>query len=298
MRRLLTTIAALAAIILTVNVDETGVRASHLGGADSFSVDMNPSATPANTATSLGSRQGCARIALNGVQDADEDGIDLLDLDITAANVPSAHPVLGFQYVLNYSEAALTVQASDANFFVSSLSGRQLLIADETVPDADGNNRWSGTAMDPSYGPTAESGSGVLERLQISADTGAASGLYSLTLSDAGHVDPMNDAFAPDILNSGQVAINDYCPLTESDADVVYDADETACKGSVYSAAIRPGRIDGVFAGVSDDGNTAIDEALPAGAQNYDCDGDGYKGSIEATTRCAATVRMMMTKST
>jgi hypothetical protein len=33
---------------------------------------------------------------------------------------------------------------------------------------------------------------------------------------------------------------------------------------------------------VDDDGDTQIDEALPGGAGNFDCDGDGYKGSAEA----------------
>ncbi len=33
---------------------------------------------------------------------------------------------------------------------------------------------------------------------------------------------------------------------------------------------------------MDDDGDTQVDEALPAGAAGYDCDGDGYKGSAEA----------------
>jgi hypothetical protein len=39
--------------------------------------------------------------------------------------------------------------------------------------------------------------------------------------------------------------------------------------------------VDGPFAGIDDNANSLVDEPLPAGAENYDCDGDGYKGSIE-----------------
>ncbi len=56
---------------------------------------------------------------------------------------------------------------------------------------------------------------------------------------------------------------------------------ETAC-GSVY---VLPGsvpeRTDGAFAGVSDDGDVLIDEALPAEASGYDCDRDGWPGADE-----------------
>jgi hypothetical protein len=44
---------------------------------------------------------------------------------------------------------------------------------------------------------------------------------------------------------------------------------------------LRPERIDGTFAAVDDDGDTAIDEPLPGGVSNFDCDGDGFKGSAE-----------------
>ena len=42
-----------------------------------------------------------------------------------------------------------------------------------------------------------------------------------------------------------------------------------------------PERVDGIFAGVDDDGNDGADEALPIGASAFDCDGDGYTGAAE-----------------
>jgi hypothetical protein len=68
----------------------------------------------------------------------------------------------------------------------------------------------------------------------------------------------------------------------DDDTDGVYDVDENPCGGNQVDPAKRPERVDGVFAGVDDDGDTQIDEPLPGGASAYDCDGDGYKGSAEA----------------
>jgi hypothetical protein len=69
----------------------------------------------------------------------------------------------------------------------------------------------------------------------------------------------------------------------DDDGDKVFDVDEddAACDGDSLNPAIRPERLDGVFAGVSDDGDLAIDEALPAGSSGFDCDGDGWKGNQE-----------------
>ena len=68
------------------------------------------------------------------------------------------------------------------------------------------------------------------------------------------------------------------CLDTDDDNDRVADVAEGPCGGNSVNAAIRPERLDGVFAGVSDDGDVPVDEALPPGSENFDCDGDGYRG--------------------
>ena len=90
--------------------------------------------------------------------------------------------------------------------------------------------------------------------------------------------DSQGDACDPDDDNDG---LDDGVDPDDDD-DLVNDVDEGPCGGNSLNAAIRPERIDGAFAGVDDDGDTAVDEALPAGADNFDCDGDGYKGYQEA----------------
>ena len=116
---ILSLLAALAILALAVSSPE-GFGA-HAGGADAFSIDMDPSSEPANSATSLGSSEGCARIALNGVQDADEDGVDALDVDVTATQVPATNPMAAFSYQLNYDDTALAVQTADSEFLLGSV---------------------------------------------------------------------------------------------------------------------------------------------------------------------------------
>jgi hypothetical protein len=67
----------------------------------------------------------------------------------------------------------------------------------------------------------------------------------------------------------------------DEDEDGVADVDEANCGGNHLDSHIRPERIDGIFAGVDDDGDTLIDEPLPPGSEAYDCDGDGYSGNVE-----------------
>jgi len=77
----------------------------------------------------------------------------------------------------------------------------------------------------------------------------------------------------------------------DDDDDRVFDGDEFACGSDPSSAASRPERLDGIFATVDDDGNDGADEALPAWARRYDCDGDGFVGSVEnSTPLCTNTV--------
>jgi glucose/arabinose dehydrogenase len=67
----------------------------------------------------------------------------------------------------------------------------------------------------------------------------------------------------------------------DDDNDGILDADETTCGSDPLNGASLPERIDGVFAGVDDDGDTEIDEPLPPGSEDFDCDRDGFTGATE-----------------
>ena len=91
--------------------------------------------------------------------------------------------------------------------------------------------------------------------------------------------DAFGDACDTDIDGDGILNGSD----AEADGDKVTNVDETNCGSDPNDSRRRPERVDGVFAGVSDDGDAQVDEALPPGATNSDCDGDGFKGSVEAS---------------
>jgi hypothetical protein len=91
--------------------------------------------------------------------------------------------------------------------------------------------------------------------------------------------DGFGDACDPDIDGDGIANASD----PERDGDRVLNVDESACGSDPNDGSRRPERVDGIFFGVSDDGDALVDEALPPGASSSDCDGDGFKGSAEVS---------------
>ncbi|HET9477517.1 MAG TPA: hypothetical protein VFP63_08525 [Dehalococcoidia bacterium] len=166
--------------------------------------------TPANTATSLGTREVCARIDENDTLDQDEDvTADTLTIDVTATNIPSAKPMITFTYTLLYTEAALTVQTANHDFLLAA-NGISAFNVSEPLPDTDGNDRWAAAYIDTGT-TTPEFGSGVLSRLTISSDATAASGAYLLDLTEASVISTDNQTYVPDAINTGSIAINQAC---------------------------------------------------------------------------------------
>jgi hypothetical protein len=96
--------------------------------------------------------------------------------------------------------------------------------------------------------------------------------------------DGIGDACDPDIDGDGILNGDDI----DADGDGVLNVDEHNCGSNPLHGGLRPERLDGIFSGVDDNGNSVIDEPLPPGASAYDCDGDGYIGSAEAHVFAAA----------
>lgn len=261
---------------------------------EAMSIDMNPSASPANTATSLGSRETSARINENNILDADEDVVDGITIDVTATNIPGSHPMEGYQYTLNYGTPpapSVCIVAHDANGLLISNLGSVIVDVSDQPPDCDGN--WRSIVVD-TYQEMPETGSGFLGRLTLMTQTGVIGGVDALTLTDAAHhhVNEGNtEALPADAVNNAIVCINQPCDTdgdgisddvdADDEGDRVNDVDEGPCGGHPLNANRRPERIDGTFGGADDDGDTEIDEALPTGSSGFDCDGDGWNGNQE-----------------
>ena len=79
------------------------------------------------------------------------------------------------------------------------------------------------------------------------------------------------------------------------DADLVTDIAEANCGSHPGDAVKRPERTD--LPG-DDDSDGQTNEALPAGAITFDCDGDGWNGTPEPARRSAGTVRATMASRT
>lgn len=189
------------------------------GSADAFSIDMDPSATPANTATSVGTREFCARINENDMLDADEDAIDSLTVDIVTGpnGIPASNPLTGFAFTLAFPANKIKVTSASAGYLLASGANSSVFTANDPVPDSDGT--WSGAASDLNTGLAGnqpETGPGVLERLTLESVSPPVPGFYPLTLTDAGHIDPGNVSHAPDTVNDAKVAIDTACPASEN----------------------------------------------------------------------------------
>ena len=78
--------------------------------------------------------------------------------------------------------------------------------------------------------------------------------------------------------NSSTVSLDVF---VDTDGDSFPDDVEIACGSNPNDGSSIPERVDGIFAGVDDDGNDGADEPLPGGASAFDCDGDGFTGTAE-----------------
>ncbi len=134
-----------------------------------------------------------------------------------------------------------------------------------------GNKQITATATDPG-GNTSEFSHCTLAGISTDAD-----GDGILDVNDNCPLVPNPNQANSDGVGDG----GDACDL-DDDNDKVYDVAEQNCGGNPTNPFIRPERIDGPFDNVSDDGDGQIDEPLPPGSENYDCDGDGFIGSREA----------------
>lgn len=176
-------------------------EASHAGGMDAMSVDVD---VTGNTATSLGPLDSCVE-ARPG---------DVVAVDVTALNIPAATAMIAFSYRIQYDESRVWVETQDHQFLLAANPGSGVLNASEPTPDQNFDNEWAATAADLSNSGVvpSEYGSGVLSRLTISVSRSATEGMYGLTLTAAGHVDSMNEAYVPDALNNAVIAIGMSCP--------------------------------------------------------------------------------------
>src|SRR5574341_1009035 len=116
------------------------VRAASPPNIAAVAVDMDPASAPANTTSVVGTIQPCARINENNVQDADEDAVDQLFVDVTAVGIPAgssagAVGMIGYSYQLAFPDTHLSIPAKTIGK-LSTAVGYNPFSAGDPVPDA------------------------------------------------------------------------------------------------------------------------------------------------------------------
>jgi uncharacterized repeat protein (TIGR01451 family) len=133
--------------------------------ATTVGVDADPSQSPANTATSLGSREACFSIP-SGQQ---------TDVDLFVTDVQE---LLGWAAYISYNPALLNITAINVRMFQAADGKSFVVNVSDPTPDSDGS--FYASAIDLAAPPYQDSGSGVLARITIAA---LAPGTSPLTIS-------------------------------------------------------------------------------------------------------------------
>jgi hypothetical protein len=206
---------AAAFVLLFMYSGEARVSGVHAEGADNILMDLDPAG---NTATSIGSIETRARIDPNGLQDADEDRVDEVEVDIVAGpmGIPATAAMIGFRYEVHYG-AGLAISFVDYDYLLGSRQGSSLFPFGDFVPDVDG--KFVGQAVDLSDWATipAESGPGVLSRIAVSG-ADADIGVHALRLGSALLIDTQGEARLPHNSSAewaepgAHIAVGTACP--------------------------------------------------------------------------------------
>lgn len=163
------------------------------GGMQAISIDMG---VTGNTATSLGDRQECAE-ALPG---------DTLTVDITATDIPSDFPMIGYFYELRFDGPPLAITGQEPLMLAANPGSSIFSVSDPTpVFDAP----FTANVVDINTLHVA--GSGVLDRLTVEIATDAAPAIYQLRIQLSAHIDPANTSQVPATVNDARIAVGLSC---------------------------------------------------------------------------------------
>jgi hypothetical protein len=164
-----------------------------------LSVDTDPFANPANSASTVGSIEPCRSVP---------SGSGSFDIDIVIQGVAS---LSGFEAHLLYNPTVVSVTGMQGSFM---LAGGTLLNLSEPVPDSDGTFRML-------LATTGEgSGDGVIARLTLQPVADGTSPLY---LTNVDMRDFNNNPVTPAAVEDGGVAVGTSCSA-DSDGDGVSNA--------------------------------------------------------------------------
>lgn len=163
-------------------------------------IDMEINDTPANTATSLGSRKACGTLKTGGTLTID------ITVDALALLGEGGRGITGFQLVLVYDPSKVKVVASKHDMLLAENPGSLLVSLGDETPDGGGSFPVVVADLGQS---TPQSRSGVLARITLE---GVGPGVSSLELTDVIITDDSLQAYRIDNVLAAQVAVGQTCP--------------------------------------------------------------------------------------
>jgi hypothetical protein len=249
------------------------VSASHAGGMDAMSIDLNISGNTASAGwtwvppiptppightETLSARNAC--ISANPG--------DTLTIDITALNIPASEPMFAFGLTINFDGSIFEFTNASARFMLGATPGSSVFDAGPTYD----TNFIILSAADTNVDAN-ETGSGVLERLELNVLPGASTGQHDLVLADAAHISS-TDAQPPDVLNGATVAVGEPCPSPFGDVD---------CSAAVNSVdALKVLRFGAALSVTQNDPCVDMGQVLPNTELQGDVDCSNAVNSVDA----------------
>ncbi|MEX1193647.1 MAG: thrombospondin type 3 repeat-containing protein [Dehalococcoidia bacterium] len=212
-------------------------------------VDMDPTQSAANTATSLGSIQACRSLS-PGTQ---------FTIDVFVDEIPPGREFGGFNYQLTFDPTRVRIVSQDHNFLLAVSPGSNLIDLSEGVPDTTTPH----TVGVADFG-TAETGplSGVLGRYTLEVLPAAATGSFTIGLGSLALADDDGQEIPIDQTRVGTLAVGQPCP-PDADGDGVIDGNDNC------PAAFNPDQSDVDNDGAGDLCDPDIDaDTIPNGLDN------------------------------
>jgi hypothetical protein len=169
--------------------------------------------TAGNAENSLGPHDACIEAAPG----------DEVVVDLTATGIPASGGIIGFEAYIHFPDVWFTVTSVDYEFLMSTGPNSVVAHAGGPVPDLSVDGEFRAAAVDTSG--FADVVTGVLSRLTIQVEPGAAPGQHALILGESKHIDWTNESYDPVVKKNAYIAVGVPCDL---DFDGVPD-DEDGC---------------------------------------------------------------------
>jgi hypothetical protein len=118
----------LIGVVAGLSISAARTNASHDGGMDAMSIDMN---VAGNTATSLGPRDECVEVSLGGT----------ITLDVTATNFPASTAMIAFGITLLFPAGIASGASHDSSFLLNATPGSSVI--DVTAGAEDDIGKWT-----------------------------------------------------------------------------------------------------------------------------------------------------------